>query len=100
MPDIALDYDKIEQTSSRLDSAVETIVPMLNDLKNDVSTLTEDGMVFRQSSPAIREAYDKFNTSLVAAMDGIKNFATQFRRIKSEMEKTDTEIAKNFRSSG
>lgn len=100
MPDIALDYEKIEQTSKRLDSAVETIVPMLNDLKTDVSTLLDDGLIFRQSSPAMEEAYNKFNTSLLAAMDGIKGFAKQFRDIKSQMEKMDSEWASSIRNSG
>jgi uncharacterized protein YukE len=100
MPNIMLDYDKIEATSARLDSASDNIVPMLQDLKNDVNNLLGDGLVFQQSSPALQEAYDKFNTSLLAAMDGIKGFAKQFRDIKNQMEQMDGEMAKSVRDSG
>ncbi|MFJ6217298.1 WXG100 family type VII secretion target [Streptomyces sp. NPDC092296] len=100
MPNISLDFDKIEATSARLDSASDNIVPMLNDLKNDVNNLLGDGMVFQQSSPAMQEAYDKFNTSLLAAMDGIKGFAKQFRQIKDQMHQMDSDMASSLRDSG
>ncbi len=99
MPNISLDFDKIEATSARLDSASDNIVPMLNDLRNDVNNLLGDGMVFQQSSPAMQEAYDKFNTSLLAAMDGIKGFAKQFRQIKDQMHQMDSDMATSLRQS-
>ncbi|KJY31199.1 MULTISPECIES: WXG100 family type VII secretion target [Streptomycetaceae] len=99
MPNISLDFEKIETTSGRLDSAAENIVPMLNDLKNDVNNLLGDGMVFQQSSPAMQEAYDKFNTSLLAAMEGIKGFAKQFRQIKDQMHQMDQDMASSLRES-
>lgn len=68
MPNISLDYEKIEATSGRLDGAVRDILPMLESLRSDVGNLLEDGLVFQQSSPAMKESYDKFNTSLLAAM--------------------------------
>ncbi|MEV6929585.1 hypothetical protein AB0M46_34540 [Dactylosporangium sp. NPDC051485] len=64
MANISLDYDKIETTSNRLDNAVRDILPMLDRLRSDVSNLLEDGMVFQQSSPAMKDSYEKFNTSL------------------------------------
>lgn len=100
MADIALDYEKIEETSKALDSAVDTIVPQLNTLQTKVSTLLENGLVFRQSSPAMEEAYNKFNSSLVGAMDGIKGFAKQFREIKAQLEKMDTDWAAEIRKNG
>ncbi|CAN3984641.1 WXG100 family type VII secretion target [Kitasatospora purpeofusca] len=99
MPNISLDFEKIETTSGQLDSAAENIVPMLNDLKNNVNNLLGDGMVFQQSSPAMQEAYDKFNTSLLAAMEGIKGFAKQFRQIKDQMHQMDQDMASSLRES-
>lgn len=64
MPNISLDYEKIETTSSKLDAANENIVPMLNQLRTDVNNLLDDGMVFEQSSAALKESYEKFNSSL------------------------------------
>ncbi|MEV5411199.1 hypothetical protein AB0K60_20455 [Thermopolyspora sp. NPDC052614] len=100
MADIALDYEKIEATSKALDEAADTINPMLSTLQTKVSTLLEGGLVFRQSSPAMEEAYNKFNTNLTGAIEGIKGFAKQFREIKSQLDNMDSEWAKNIRSSG
>jgi uncharacterized protein YukE len=100
MPNISLDYSKIEATSTRLDNAVRDIVPMLDSLRSDVANLLEDGMVFQQSSPAIRESYDKFNSSLLMAVKGINDFAKQFRDIRDSMEQMDTDMAGKIRSAG
>ena len=100
MPNISLDYDKIEATSTRLDGAVRDILPMLESLRSDVANLLEDGLVFQQSSPAMKESYDKFNTSLLAAMKGINDFAKQFRDIRTSMEEMDVDMAGKIRSAG
>ena len=97
MPNISLDFEKIEATSARLDSAVENILPMLQNLRTDVSNLLGDGLVFQQSSPAIKESYEKFNSSLLMAMDGIKSFAKQFRDIKNSMHDMDGDMANKVR---
>jgi len=100
VPNIALDYEKILATNGRLNSAVENILPMLETLKNDVHNLLGDGLVFQASSPAIRESYETFNTSLVGAINGIKSFAEQFKEIKESMENMDTEMAGKIRAAG
>ena len=100
MPNISLDYDKIEATSTRLDGAVRDILPMLESLRSDVANLLEDGLVFQQSSPAMKESYEKFNTSLLAAMKGINDVATQFRDIRTSMEEMDVDMAGKIRSAG
>ncbi|MBD0736890.1 WXG100 family type VII secretion target [Streptomyces sp. NPDC088197] len=97
MPNISLDYEKIETTSSKLDTANENIVPMLNQLRTDVNNLLDDGMVFEQSSAALKESYEKFNSSLLLAVKGIKDFAEQFRGIKQSMADNDADLAKKIR---
>ncbi|MEU6852503.1 WXG100 family type VII secretion target [Actinacidiphila alni] len=97
MPNISLDYEKIETTSSKLDTANENIVPMLNQLRTDVNNLLDDGMVFEQSSAALKESYEKFNSSLLLAVKGIKDFAEQFRGIKKSMADNDADLAKKIR---
>ncbi|MEV6520326.1 hypothetical protein AB0M43_00105 [Longispora sp. NPDC051575] len=98
MPNISLDYEKIDATSGRLDAAVRDILPMLETLRTDVSDLLEDGLVFQQSSPAMKESYDKFNTSLLGAIKGINDFAKQFRDIRTSMEEMDGDMAGKIRS--
>src|SRR5262245_61123899 len=97
MPNISLDYEKIEGTSKRLDDAVTNIVPQLETLRTDVSNLLDDGMVFQQSSPAVRESFNKFNGNLVNAIGGINEFAKQFREIRTQMEQMDTDMAGKIR---
>ncbi|WP_432836672.1 WXG100 family type VII secretion target [Dactylosporangium sp. CA-092794] len=100
MPSISLDYEKITATAGKLNSAVTTITPMLATLKSDVSTLLGDGLVFEHSSPALQEAYEKFNTSLAQAISGITMFAEQFTNIKTQMEEMDTTMAASIRNGG
>jgi uncharacterized protein YukE len=97
MANISLDYSKIETTSGKLDTANETIVPMINQLRTDVNNLLDDGLVFQESSPAMRESYEQFNTSLGKAVDGIKSFAQMFRDIKNSMAQNDGDMAKKIR---
>jgi uncharacterized protein YukE len=97
MPNISLDYAQIEATSGKLDTANETIVPMINQLRTDVNGLLDNGLVFQESSPAMRESYEQFNTSLQKAVDGIKSFAQMFRDIRNSMSQNDSDMAKKIR---
>lgn len=98
MPNIQLDYAAIEATSNTLNAAADNTVPVLNELRNNVNNLLQNGLVFQQSSPALQEAYEKFNSSLLAAMEGIKGFAKQFMDIRTQMENMDGEMASSIRS--
>ncbi|MEC3992827.1 hypothetical protein VSR01_04405 [Actinacidiphila sp. DG2A-62] len=97
MPNISLDYEQIDTVSGKLDAANENIVPMLNQLLTDVNGLLDNGLVFEQSSPALRESYQKFNTALLQAVQGIKDFASQFRGIKDSMSQNDADMAQKIR---
>ncbi len=96
MADIALDFQRIDDVSKRLMGARENIIPMINTLLTDVNGLLENGMVFKESSPAMRDAYGKFNTSLNLAVDGIKSFSEMFAKIRTQMHEMDVEMAKNL----
>ncbi|MEU0939251.1 MULTISPECIES: hypothetical protein [unclassified Embleya] len=97
MPDIALDFGRIDEVAGKLTTAKETITPMINTLLSDVNGLLDNGMVFKESSPAMREAYSKFNTSLTAAVDGILIFSEMFAKIRTQMHEMDVEMAKNLK---
>lgn len=98
--DIHLDYNEIEQVSTKLKSAVDNIVPSLKTLQSDVSTLLANGLVFRQTSPKMEAAYQKFNTSLIQAVNNINSFADQFRDIRNQMEEMDGKMATSIEQSG
>jgi hypothetical protein len=96
-PNIALDYGKIDATAAKLKSAKENLIPQLETLRTEVNGLLDDGLVFQDSSPALRESYEKFNTSLRQAVDGIGSFADTFTSIKDGMQQNDSAMAKDIR---
>ncbi|EDY52833.1 hypothetical protein [Streptomyces clavuligerus] len=91
--DIHLDYNEIEQVSARLNSAADNMVPQLSALRGEVSRLLSNGLVFRQTSPKMEAAYQKFNDSLTAAVKQINSFAQQFKDIRQQMEEMDNKMA-------
>ncbi|MYS87617.1 hypothetical protein [Embleya scabrispora] len=95
--DIALDFTRIDEVAGKLTKARETITPMIKTLLTDVNGLLDNGMVFKESSPAMRDAYAKFDTSLTAAIDGIQIFSDMFAKIRVQMHDMDVEMAKNLK---
>ncbi len=102
MPDVALDYGMIQGVSNALNSAVSTIVPQLTTLKSQVDAmLSQDGGLWMNAtSPALQSAYQTFNTSLTAAVNGINDFATQFNSIAGQMRSIDSQMANSINHPG
>ncbi|GAA2680076.1 hypothetical protein [Streptomyces lunalinharesii] len=96
--DIQLNYAQIEAVSAKLKGAVTEVVPVLSGLRTDVSNLLHDGLVFRQSSPALEASYDKFNNSLIQAVNNINSFAKQFTDIKQQLEDMDGKMSSSISS--
>jgi hypothetical protein len=101
-PDIAFDYDRIEieAASSRLDRVVRDILPMLESLRADVSDIFQDGLMFKESSGAMKKAYEEFNINLRAATKGINVIAKQFREVRNQMMEMDSGMAGEIHSGG
>lgn len=98
---IKLSYSEIERVSNILDSAVDdTLVPRMNEAKAQVDQLLTTNLVLTKASPALQTQYEKFNTSLTAATESIKGYATQFRQIMQSMKDMDADIADKVNSAG
>ncbi|MEU9286937.1 hypothetical protein AB0D57_20040 [Streptomyces sp. NPDC048275] len=93
---INLDYAKIEEVTGLLHDAHENILPVLTNLRNRVNALVEDGMVFQHSSEVIRNTYNQFDTSLLAAVKGINDFAEMFKGIMENAQQFDQGIANSL----
>ncbi|WP_405063542.1 hypothetical protein OG474_18355 [Kribbella sp. NBC_01505] len=89
---INLEYDKILEVVKLLHNKYGELVPQIKGLHDRVNLLVEDGLVFKQSSEVIRETYDKFNTSLNLAVEGIEGFSKMFDNIKTNAEKFDSDL--------
>jgi len=96
---VQMDYEAIEATSSRLDRAVGELVPQLEALRNDVDALLGDGLLLTNTSPALKEQYNTFHLNLTNAINGIKQFADQFRGLKKGIEEMDMKTAADIRAS-
>ena len=101
MADIAIDYTEIQQCSATLTSAVQNIVPQLQNLQSRVNQLLspDGGLYMVNTSPALQNAYQKFNTQVTQAVNAIDEFAKQFNSIASGMKSTDVNMASQVNKS-
>lgn len=90
---ISLDYDEIQNVSNAMRQAATDIVPHLESTRTKVEGLLDNGLYMQQSSPAMKDSYQKLTTSLTQAIDNINQFAKQFDEIKKNIEKLDTDVA-------
>lgn len=93
---INLDYAKIEEVAGLLHDAHENLLPVLTNLRNRVNALVDDGMVFQQSSEVIRNTYNQFDTSLLAAVKGINDFSEMFKGIMENAQQFDQGISNSL----
>lgn len=93
---INLEYDKIIAVVNLMTQAHDHILPMIENLRNRVNTLVDDGMVFKQSSEPIRMTYNNFDTSLKAAIKGIQDFGGMFNSIMTNAQQFDDGIKQSI----
>ncbi|MYW00156.1 M3 family metallopeptidase [Streptomyces sp. SID3343] len=97
---IKLTYAEITRVSNLLDTSVEsTLVPRMQEAKEEVDSLLTTNLVLTKASPALQAQYQKFSTALTAATDSIKGYADQFRQIMSSIQDMDKDIADKVNSS-
>jgi uncharacterized protein YukE len=98
MADVNISYDAVQGVSSQLNNAVNNIVPQLQNLQNQVNGMLSQGgsLWMNQTSPALQNSYQQFNTSLNQAVNGINDFATQFTSITGQMQSMDQQMANSI----
>jgi hypothetical protein len=97
MPNITIDYDRVNTVATALNAAVTETVPKLSSLQSAVTGLLtgDGGLWLQQSSPVISTQYQDFNTSVTAAVNNITSFAHQFNNIVSQLQAMDEAISKS-----
>ncbi|MFE0690748.1 hypothetical protein H7827_15445 [Streptomyces sp. JH002] len=94
---ISLDYAEIERVCGVLDDAVDnTLVPRMNEAKEEVAALLNSGLVLTATSPALEAKYETFTMNLVAGAEAIKEYANQFKAIKQSVEDMDKDMAEKI----
>ena len=100
MPDISLVSERVETTVTHFLTANTEILARISVLKNELNGMFDEGLVLKQSTPALRESYEQFNTSLTGAIQGLDAFAKQFRGIKEGLLEFDTKLTEQIKSNG
>jgi ABC-type transporter Mla subunit MlaD len=95
MPNISIDYERVNTVATALNAAVTETVPKLTSLQSAVTALltSDGGLWLQQSSPVLSTQYTEFNTSITSAVNNITSFAQQFNNIVSQLEAMDTAIS-------
>jgi hypothetical protein len=92
-----VDDEQVDATAAKLTTAVDsTLVPQLESLQRDVVDLLGNGLVLRQSSPALQDSYMNFNKSVTEAVQNIREFAKQFVSVKDSVKNLDGQIASSI----
>jgi hypothetical protein len=94
MPNITVDYEKVNLVSTALNTAVSTTVPRLTSLQSAVTQLltSDGGLWLQKSSPTLSTQYTEFNSSVTAAVNNITSFAQQFQNIVAQLKAMDDAI--------
>ena len=100
MPDISLVSEKVEATVATFITANQDMLFRIATLRNQLNDMFDQGLVLKQSTPALRESYDQFNASLTSAIHGLESFAKQFQGIKDGLLEFDTKVTEQIKSSG
>ncbi|WP_431950779.1 WXG100 family type VII secretion target [Actinacidiphila sp. bgisy167] len=96
MPAIHIVPEEVRQRAQSHANTCSEWMTRLTGLKNEVENMLNDELVLPQASPAIRDAYQQFTTSLTQAIHGLENFGEAFTSIAKGAEDFDSQIAANF----
>ncbi|GAA4958041.1 hypothetical protein [Actinoplanes utahensis] len=97
MPNITVDFEKVNAVSTNLNQVVSSTVPRLTSLQNAVAQLltSDGGLWLQKSSPTLSAQYKEFNTSVTAAVQNITSFAQQFQNIVAQLRAMDDAITQS-----
>ena len=97
MPNITVDYGKVDMVATNLNTVVANTLPRLTSLQSAVTTLltSDGGLWLQQSSPTLSTQYQEFNTSVSAAVQNITSFAQQFQNIVAQLRAMDQAITQS-----
>jgi phage-related protein len=100
MPNITVDYDKVNSVSTELNQVVATTLPRLTSLQSAVTNLltSDGGLWLQQSSPMLSSQYQEFNSSVSSAVQNITSFAQQFQNIVAQLRAMDDAITQSSSS--
>ncbi|MFF4751131.1 WXG100 family type VII secretion target [Streptomyces sp. NPDC002514] len=92
-PDVLVDYDEIARVATAMGSKLTDISAELRNLETTVSGLLQDGLVFEEAGPALRDAYTDFSNQMKTSAKNIQEYANTFNDILQSLSESDQAIA-------
>ena len=98
MADIDIDYDTINGVSGLLNSAEANISPQISNLHTQVDNMLmqDGGLWMSQTSPAIQQQYEQFNSAAIQCCNAINSFANMFSSLVKNLQSMDGTMANNI----
>lgn len=93
MANLNVTYDQMDQAASRLRTGQGQLETQLQQLKELVSQLVQDGFTTSRASGAFDAAYTEFNTGAAKTISGIEGMASFLNRASEAMKSTDEQLA-------
>ncbi|SEB49665.1 WXG100 family type VII secretion target [Paramicrobacterium humi] len=94
MNDISLTPESMRSTATKLDGGQGEIKGLLTKLQSEVNSLLGSNFVTQKASPAFGEGYNKLNSSMNQAVDGITQMTGALRNMAQSAEEWDASNAR------
>lgn len=92
MANLSISYDDMETTAGKMDTGKEEVDGVLEDIRDAVRNLTEEGFKTDVQSESFYDEYDNVTNNLKDAAKNIEDMATLLRDLRGRWEDGDTAI--------
>ena len=98
MADIDIDYDTIATVSGILNNAEANISPQVANMHTQVDNMLmqDGGLWMSQTSPAIQQQYEQFNSAAIQCCNAITSFANMFTNLVQNLQSMDGKMASSI----
>lgn len=92
MANLSISYDDMETTAGKMDTGKEEVDGVLEDIRDAVRNLTEEGFKTDVQSESFYDEYDNVTNNLKDAAKNIEDMATLLRDLRGRWEDGDTAV--------
>ena len=101
MTNLSLDYGEIQRVSTQLKTAFDQTVSQLESLRGQVTQLLNSpALHMEQTSPALTDGYQQFNTMLSKNIEGLNGFSQTFVGLVTQFQDIDGKFASSIKGGG
>lgn len=93
MPNINVTFQQMEDAAQRMQQEASDMQAKLDQLRNMVQNLVQDGYVTDKSSKRFDEAYQELDKGGKQIMEGLDGIGTYLKEAAEALRKTDEELA-------